>query len=58
MLEATPADTTHSSTKIFLTSVTIRKINTLEWCYRRCNDKGTSAIEKRYKEKGKVLTCL
>ena len=58
MLEATPADTTHSSTKIFLTSVTIRKINTLEWCYRRCNDKGTSATEKCYKEKGKVLTCL
>ena len=38
--------------------VTVRKISTMEWCYRRCNDKGTSAIEKRYKEKGKVLTCL
>lgn len=38
--------------------VTVRKISTMEWCYRRCNDKGTKvqSIERCYEEKRKVLT--
>jgi len=32
--------------------LTIRTINTMEWWYRRWNDKRTRAIERHYKKKG------